>query len=98
MAACIELWLERGIRHCKEVVHGHVSKDPEVTFANAILREVALAKLRLQRPELHCMALAAPRERSAYDDGVSEGDGAGTQLVGKGKCPRDAELSHMEPC
>lgn len=88
VAANMELWVERGIRYCKEVVHGHVSKDPEVTFANAILRGLALSKLRLERPDL-CRQVLTLRTGSAYDEGEGQGEGLGpgSQLVGKGKKP-----------
>lgn len=87
----LELWPERGVRHCKEVVHGHVSKDPETTYANTICRLLALAKLRLQHPQLLCAQTPATNESPTYNDGERDGAGVGTQMVGKGKKPSEAE-------
>jgi hypothetical protein len=104
VAPCTDYWCERTIREVKEVVHGHVSKFPEKTYANAALLDFALAKQLALHPGLHAIhskvrpSQSAPSAAQAGRPEIDAGDPVTrSQMLGTGAplSRRAADLAEL---
>jgi hypothetical protein len=93
----LELYLERGIRDFKVVVHGHVSKGPEKVYANSVTLQHATSEILQKRPHMAGLRkLVRPditqvlRHGGQYDDGSNL-----AQLLGSGTLPRAADRARL---
>lgn len=97
-AANLDFWSERTIRDVK-VIGGHVSKDPEKTYTNAVSTSIALSTALRKHPDsslqrVHDLiqgpATVAERDGVQYDVGT-----ATAMLIGSGSQPTVAERAQL---